>query len=184
MIEIPSNLSNAALQHKYQQLRDQADQHGQVLTQKLASSQSGQNLLHMGSSLSTLPTDLHFLLTQLSPLLQAVEETESSLSSKLNNICERALTIQKQQRRVRHAQECADAYEDLVAAENIVQIDSQQKKHGNAQPRDTRQVDDDVVLEEGEDAAMNGEFVQVMLARTQYYLKLLTFYKFSISKIT
>jgi hypothetical protein len=142
-IDIPSNLSTAALQHKYQQLKDQADQHGQILTQKLASSQSGQNLLHMGSSLSTLPTDLHFLLTQLHPLLQGVEHAEGNLSSKLNTICERALVIKKHQRRVIHAQECADSYEDLLAAEKIVQFDVQTRKHGSVPVAETRASGDD-----------------------------------------
>ncbi|GAX10474.1 hypothetical protein FisN_21Lh173 [Fistulifera solaris] len=142
-IDIPSNLSTAALQHKYQQLKDQAEQHGQILTQKLASSQSGQNLLHMGSSLSTLPTDLHFLLTQLHPLLQGVEQSEGSLSSKLNNICERALVIKKHQRRVIHAQECADSFEDLLAAEKIVQLDLQMRKYGSVLAAEARASGDD-----------------------------------------
>lgn len=167
MIDIPSNLSTAALQHKYQQLRDQADQHGQILTQKLASSQSGQNLLHMGSSLSTLPTDLHFLLTQLHPLLLAVEQTEGNLSSKLNSICERALLIKKQQRRVIHAKECADAYEDLLAAENIVKLDMQKRKHGDFPLAETRQMDEDEdeegLFNENERAAFDGELELVSL---------------------
>lgn len=166
MNDIPSNLSTAALQHKYQQLRDQADQHGQLLTQKLASSQSGQNLLHMGSSLSTLPTDLHFLLTQLHPLLQAVEQTEGSLSSKLNNICERALLIRKQQRRVLHAQECADSYQDLRAAEKIVQLDLQKRKHGDVPSTDTPQLDDDdeVFVNEDGSTGIDGKLELLILA--------------------
>jgi hypothetical protein len=58
---IPSNLSTSALENKLRQLREESNQLNQELPKKLASSQSGQNLLHIGSSLSTLPPDLHSL---------------------------------------------------------------------------------------------------------------------------
>ena len=58
-MDVISSLSTVALDHKLRCLREISNQHSQALTQKLANSQSGQNLLHIGSSLSTLPPDLH-----------------------------------------------------------------------------------------------------------------------------
>ena len=120
--EIITALSTAALEHKLQTLRDQSNKHSQALTQKLATSQSGQNLLHIGSSLSTLPPDLHALLTQLHPVLSAAETTEKLYSSNLQKIVAAANDFRLEQRRVDHGNECADLYDHLCAAEDHIKL--------------------------------------------------------------
>jgi hypothetical protein len=117
---ISSNLSTSALETKLRQLREQSNQLNQELTQKLASSQSGQNLLHIGSSLSTLPPDLHSLLTQLHPLLSASEQFEKLSLQDLSKLTDAATEIRTQQQRSLHAAECADLVADLAAAEHKV----------------------------------------------------------------
>lgn len=129
-ITIPSNLSSTGLENKGKQLRELAAQTSAVLTQKLASSQSGQNLLHMGSSLSTLPPVVHSLLQQLHPLLAAVEQTESDQVNAINELYEKALAIRQAQRRSQHAIDCSIAYQDLVAAEKVIQRDTHHRRHG------------------------------------------------------
>lgn len=118
---ISSNLSTSALENKLRQLREESNQLNQELTQKLASSQSGQNLLHIGSSLSTLPPDLHSLLTQLHPVLSASELFEKQNLQDLQRLTDAATEIRTQQQRSLHAAECADLYADLAAAELKVQ---------------------------------------------------------------
>ena len=148
---IPSNMSTTALEHKLHQLREQAAQHGQILTQKLATSQSGQNLLHMGTSLSTLPPDLHNLLTQLHPVLAAAEQVEETQLQALQQFVAAATDIRSQQRRVAHAAACADSYADLVAAEGAVQRDVRWRRFGKQPPPQGAQEDDNE--EEDEDGA-------------------------------
>ena len=144
-VEMVSALSTMALEQKLHSLRDQSNKHSQLLTQRLATSQSGQNLLHIGSSLSSLPPDLHSLLTHLHPVLSAAEATEKLYLGNLQSLVEAANEIRLEQRRVDHALECADLYEDLCAAEkhvamrkrNILQIDSspgEQEGQGTFQP--------------------------------------------------
>ena len=123
--EIPGAMSTSALQNKLRDLKDKSNKHSQVLTAKLASSQSGQNLLHIGTSLSTLPPDLHSLLTQLHPVLSAAESTEKHYVQQLQTIVECGNEIRIEQRRVSHAQECANLYRDLLGAERVV------KRHAN-----------------------------------------------------
>lgn len=118
---ISSNLSTSALENKLRQLREESNQLNQELTQKLASSQSGQNLLHIGSSLSTLPPDLHSLLTQLHPVLSASELFEKQNLQDLQRLTDVVTEIRTQQQRSLHASECADLYADLTAAESKVQ---------------------------------------------------------------
>jgi hypothetical protein len=118
---ISSNLSTSALENKLRQLREESNQLNQELTQKLASSQSGQNLLHIGSSLSTLPPDLHSLLTQLHPVLSASELFEKQNLQDLQRLTDAVTEIRTQQQRSLHASECADLYADLAAAESKVQ---------------------------------------------------------------
>jgi conserved oligomeric Golgi complex subunit 2 len=120
--EVVSALSTAALEQKLQTLRDQSNRHSQLLTQKLATSQSGQNLLHIGSSLSSLPPDLHSLLTHLHPVLSAAETTEKQFLGNLQKLVAVANEIRLEQRRVEHASECADLYEDLCVAEQHVNL--------------------------------------------------------------
>lgn len=123
-----SALSTQALETKLRALRDQSNKHSQALTQKLATSQSGQNLLHIGSSLSTLPPDLHSLLTHLHPVLSAAEGTEKQRLQSLQKLVACGNEIRAEQRRVEHAVECLALYEDLVAAEHDVKRDSGMRK--------------------------------------------------------
>lgn len=130
--EVITALSTAALDQKLRSLRELSNQHSQALTQKLATSQSGQNLLHIGSSLSTLPPDLHSLLTLLHPILSAAEATEKTNLANLQKIVGVGNTIRAEQRRVEHAAECADLLEDLIAAERDVKRDSSLRRGGRS----------------------------------------------------
>ena len=130
-------MPTSALEAKLRLLREKSNEHSQILTQKLASSQSGQNLLHIGTSLSSLPPDLHSLLTQLHPVLSAAEATEQQQLQKLQTLVQQANKIRSEQRRTAHAADCADLYQDLLAAERDVKRDaalrrrSQQKNKNN-----------------------------------------------------
>lgn len=117
-------LPTSALEAKLRTLREQSQKHSQALTQKLATSQSGQNLLHIGTSLSTLPPDLHSLLTQLHPLLSATEGNEKECFELLEKLVACANDIRILQRRIDNAQECAQLYQDLEAAERNVKRDA------------------------------------------------------------
>ena len=128
--DIPTTMSTTALENKLKHLREQSNQHSQVLTQKLASSQSGQNLLHIGTSLSTLPPDLHSLLTQTHPVLSATEQSEREQLQHLTKLVETAKQIQLEQRRVQHAKSAADLYADLCAAEQSVTRDINLRRYG------------------------------------------------------
>jgi len=121
--DAPAAMSTSALQAKLKDLKEKANTHSQILTAKLASSQSGQSLLHIGTSLSTLPPDLHSLLTQLHPVLSSAESTEKQFVQRLEKLVECGNDIRSQRRRVEHANECADLYLDLLASEQIVQRD-------------------------------------------------------------
>eukprot|EP00934_Nitzschia_sp_Nitz4_P003069 Nitzschia sp. Nitz4//scaffold3_size479765//179980//182571//NITZ4_000074-RA/size479765-processed-gene-1.441-mRNA-1//-1//CDS//3329550680//3059//frame0 len=122
--DIPSAMSTSALESKLRELKEKSNKHSQILTAKLASSQSGQNLLHIGSSLSTLPPDLHSLLTQLHPVLTAAEATEKQYLQHLQKHVDLANRIRTEQRRISHATECADLYRDLLATELVVKRDA------------------------------------------------------------
>jgi len=122
--DAPSAMSTSALQTKLKDLKEKSGKHSQILTAKLASSQSGQNLLHIGTSLSSLPPDLHSLLTQLHPVLSAAEATEKQYVQRLEKLVECGNQIRMEQRRVEHAKECADLYQDLLAAEQVVKRDA------------------------------------------------------------
>jgi len=117
-------MPTSALESKLRTLKEKSNEHSQILTQKLASSQSGQNLLHIGTSLSTLPPDLHSLLTQLHPVLSAAEGAEQQQLQKLHSLVQHANAIRSEQRRMAHAAECADLYQDLLAAERDVKRDA------------------------------------------------------------
>jgi hypothetical protein len=117
--DIP-NLSTAVLESKLRQLHEAAQEHSQILTQKLASSSSGQNLLHIGTSLSTLPPDLHTLLTHMHPFVNVLEAFEQDQRKALGQLVEKASEIRQAQHRVRTAQRAADLYADLTAAEACV----------------------------------------------------------------
>jgi hypothetical protein len=116
-------LSNAALEAKAKQLQQQSAQLSAALTQKLATSQSGQNLLHMGTSLSSLPPDLHVLLQNLHPILSATEALEKTVAAPLEKVTSVQAVIGQQQARGRAALTAAETYQDLIAAERIVARD-------------------------------------------------------------
>lgn len=126
--DVPAAMSTSALQAKLKDLKEKSNKHSQILTAKLASSQSGQNLLHIGTSLSTLPPDLHSLLTQLHPVLSATEATEKQYVHRLEKLVECGNEIRVEQRRVEHARECADLYQDLLAAEKVVKRDANHRR--------------------------------------------------------
>ncbi len=125
---IPTAMSTSALENKLKDLKDKSNKQSQVLTAKLASSQSGQNLLHIGTSLQTLPPDLHTLLTQLHPVLSCTEATEKEYLQRLQKLVECGNDIRSEERRVGNAKECAGLYEDLIAAENRLRKDASQTR--------------------------------------------------------
>ncbi|KAL3903908.1 MAG: hypothetical protein SGARI_005167 [Bacillariaceae sp.] len=125
---IPTAMSTSALESKRKDLKEKSNKHSQILTAKLASSQSGQNLLHIGTSLSTLPPDLHSLLTQLHPVLSSAESTEKQYLQRLERLVQCGNEIRVEERRVQHAKDCAELYQDLLAAENVVKKDAAQRR--------------------------------------------------------
>ena len=125
-------MPTSALESKLRMLREKSNEHSQILTQKLASSQSGQNLLHIGTSLSSLPPDLHSLLTQLHPVLSAAESTEHQQLQKLQTLVQHANEIRSEQRRTAHAADCAELYLDLLAAERDVKRDATLRRNASS----------------------------------------------------
>jgi hypothetical protein len=121
MDHIPKNMPTSSLEKRLRNLKEESQKLDQILTQKLASSQSGQNLLHIGTSLSSLTPDLHLLLQQLHPVLSQAESAEAEQLQQLEQLVQAAREIKLAERRVQHSQECSDLYADLVAAERCVQ---------------------------------------------------------------
>jgi hypothetical protein len=126
--DIPTAMSTSALEAKLKELREKSNKHSQILTAKLASSQSGQNLLHIGTSLSTLPPDLHSLLTQLHPVLSSAEATEKQFLQRLQRLVQCGNEIRLEERRVQTARDCAELYQDLLAAEAVVKRDASSRR--------------------------------------------------------
>jgi len=120
---LSSFISTAELESKLQSLREQSNKLSQELTQRLATSESGQNLMQIGPSLSTLPPDLHSLITCIQPLLNDVEEYVEANSVELNRLQQYQLDIEACSTRAQHARQCASIYEDLCAGERDVQRD-------------------------------------------------------------
>merc|ERR1719491_321216 len=83
MKRITSSLTTSSLEKKLKTLKERSSELSQSLTQQLATSRSGQSLLHIGPSLSTLPPDLSSLIDALSPLLGEVQQYESSNRAEL-----------------------------------------------------------------------------------------------------
>ncbi|KAL3937721.1 MAG: hypothetical protein SGBAC_007231 [Bacillariaceae sp.] len=135
--DIPTAMSTSALETKLRGLKEQAKEHSQVLTAKLATSQSGQNLLHIGTSLSSLPPDLHTLLTQLHPVLSSAETTEKQYLLHLEKFVNCGMDIRKEERRVHNAKECASLYQDLVAAERVIKKDAADRRDEEYSKSDT-----------------------------------------------
>ena len=120
---LSSFISTSELESKLQTLREQSNKLSQELTQRLATSESGQNLMQIGPSLSTLPPDLHSLITYIQPLLNDVEEYVEANSVELNRLQQYQLDIEACSTRAQHARQCASIYEDLCAGERDVQRD-------------------------------------------------------------
>lgn len=128
MNDVPTAMSTSGLESKLRSLKEKSNKHSQILTAKLATSQSGQNLLHIGTSLSTLPPDLHSLLTQLHPVLASAESTEKQYLQYLEKLVKCGSDIRMEERRVEHAKECASLYQDLLGAELVVKRDASDRK--------------------------------------------------------
>jgi hypothetical protein len=126
--DVPTAMSTSALESTLRDLKEKSNKHSQILTAKLASSQSGQNLLHIGTSLSSLPPDLHSLLTQLHPVVSSAEGTEKQYLQRLQKLVQLGNEIRVEERRVASARECADLYQDLLAAESVVRRDASQRR--------------------------------------------------------
>ncbi len=117
------NTSSLILESKLRTLRDESSNLSQALTQKLATSQSGQNLLHIGPALSTLPPDLQSLLSNLEPYLSEIKEYEDATLEELKRIVECGYQIRMQKRRVQNSNACRELYQDLVASERDIERD-------------------------------------------------------------
>ena len=115
-----SNLSTALLSSKLTALQSESSTLASTLTAKLASSPSGQSLLHIGPSLSTLPPDLQSMLASLEPMLKEVEEYEKWNQSELIRIVTAGKLVETECRRASYANECRALLADLVAAEAIL----------------------------------------------------------------
>jgi hypothetical protein len=123
-------MSNSTLEAKAKQLREESAKHSAVLTQKLANSDSGQNLLHIGTALSSLPPDLHSALSSLQPLTAATATSEEHQTDQLTDILKCRKEIEHQRLRCRQARNAIDVYGDLVAVETTLQ----QLAHSSSRP--------------------------------------------------
>ena len=128
----------------------------------------------MGTSLSTLPPDLHNLLTQLHPLLAATEQTESQQLQALQTFVAAATEIRHHERRVQQATACADALADLVAAEAAVKRDVSWRRYGkidfssSSSGTMTEFLQKEDVVEEQESEANHGTLSGKIVARVSH----------------
>eukprot|EP00986_Skeletonema_menzelii_P006064 scaffold2300_cov138-Skeletonema_menzelii.AAC.1 len=123
--------STPYLQSRLVQLRHQSQDLSTELTKKLATSRSGQSLLHIGPSLSTLPPDLTSLLEALSPLLSQVEQYESENRGELDRLVHMGREVQCAVKKREFSGQCAEIYSDLMGAEEVLrwkQVQQKQKK--------------------------------------------------------
>ena len=116
--------STPYLQSRLQQLKTQSSNLSTELTKKLATSRSGQSLLHIGPSLSTLPPDLSSLLEALTPLLQDVTQYENENRLELEKLLSQGRKVQCTIQKQSYAVECAQIYSELVSAEEILRMDA------------------------------------------------------------
>ena len=108
--------SNAALERRAAQMRADAEQRSAALTQQLATTLSGQNLLHMGQQLNHLiPPNLHALVSHLAPL--SVEPLERALTTQLSQSTRAAELCRAAAARAQRAQQAIQLYQDLRGAE-------------------------------------------------------------------
>ena len=113
-------LATPNLESRLSLLRSQSTNLSTTLTQRLATSQSGQNLLHIGPSLQSLPPDLHSLLRNLRPILGEVEKYESLSRDELIKLVDKGNEIRGAVKKVREAGDCAMIYGDLCRSEEEV----------------------------------------------------------------
>jgi conserved oligomeric Golgi complex subunit 2 len=108
--------SNAALERRAAQMRAEAEERSAALTQQLATTLSGQNLLHMGQQLNNLiPPNLHALVQHLAPL--SVEPLERALQPPLSRLQRTAAVCLAARDRAERAQHAVHLYQDLCGAE-------------------------------------------------------------------
>ena len=117
---ISADSSTPHLQSRLISLRQQSQSLSNALTKKLATSRSGQSLLHIGPSLSTLPPDLSSLLEALAPLLGEVENYEKENRAALGAWVNHGWRVRVAMGKGEAARECAEIYEDLVGAEEVL----------------------------------------------------------------
>jgi len=120
--------STTTLETKLKSLRNASNDLSHSLTQKLATSKSGQDLLHIGPSLSTLPPDLSTLESELRPLLEDLNVYANGNREELARVERYKEEIVLSSGRASHAHECAALYEDLLAGERDVKRDAQMVK--------------------------------------------------------
>jgi len=116
--------STPYLQSRLSQLKTQSQNLSTELTKKLASSRSGQSLLNIGPSLSTLPPDLTSLIDALSPLLSEVSNYESINIDELTKLVNQGKVVQCTIQKQEYAMKCSEIYNELVSAEEILKIDA------------------------------------------------------------
>ena len=130
------NLSTPLLNSKLQTLQSESQSLASALTAKLASSPSGQSLLHLGPSLSTLPPDLHSLLSALDPLQNAVADHLRKQQLELVRIVTCGKVIEREVRRGRQAIQCKEWLDHLQAAERIIKDRGERKDGGEEEEKD------------------------------------------------
>ena len=116
--------STPYLQSRLSQLKTQSQNLSTELTKKLASSRSGQSLLNIGPSLSTLPPDLTSLIDALSPLLSEVSNYESTNIDELTKLVNQGKVVQCTIQKQEYAMKCSEIYNELVSAEEILKMDA------------------------------------------------------------
>ena len=119
--------STPYLQQQLTQLKAHSQNLSTELTKKLATSRSGQSLLHIGPSLSTLPPDLSSLLEALSPLLKDVSQYETDNRIELEKLVKQGRVVQCTVQKQAYAVECANIYSELVSAEEILRVDAERR---------------------------------------------------------
>ncbi|KAL3788091.1 hypothetical protein HJC23_008153 [Cyclotella cryptica] len=114
--------TTSALQSRLTALRTRSSALSSELTKKLATSRSGQSLLHIGPSLSTLPPDLSTLLDALDPMLEEVTAFEGENLEELKRLVALGGGVRRALWRSRFGVECAEIYRDLCGAEMVLRM--------------------------------------------------------------
>ena len=165
--------STPYLQSRLLQLRTQSQDVSTELTKKLATSRSGQSLLHIGPSLSTLPPDLTSLLDALSPLVAEVEQYEKEKRAELERLVGMGREVQCARKRREFGVQCAEMYKDLRGAEEVVlrwkmNENDDGATHRNVADVDNHNGDDDE--DWSDDEAEEGEFKYISIHINIFYI--------------